>query len=132
MLLNNNSKENIKQAFINLQEISKKFSGMIFFSGDGAVEIMECNTFYIFPTEDNLNYSIEGDGDKPIFKSIYKDYELTDTEFDIYSLANVEARDTFGEGKILQEFKESLNTLGEEKKKYIINNLLNTYKEYLD
>jgi hypothetical protein len=108
-------KANKNMRNINLKSIAKKFSGIIFFSGDGAVEIMECSSFFIFPSEEELNRSIEGDGDVPEFKSIHKWYEPEHGDecesFNMYSLTEVNHRDTFGMGRTLEQVKSYFKDL---------------------
>lgn len=112
---------------INLKTIANKFSGMILFSGDGAVEIKECNNFYIFPTDEELNDFIEGDGERPKFITIYKWYEKAHGDevlnFDMYKLQDVESRCDFKIYETLEYCKEFFDTLSPVEKEYFIKQL---------
>lgn len=112
---------------INLKAIANKFSGMILFGGDGAVEIKECNTFYIFPTDEELTNFVEGDGEIPEFITIYKWYEPEHgnevLNFDMYKLQDTESRYDFKIKDQLKYCKDYLDTLSEKEKEYFIEQL---------
>jgi hypothetical protein len=112
---------------VNLQAIAKKFSGMILFSGDGAVEIKEASCFYIFPRDEELNNYIEGDGEEPKFTTIHKYYEPDDgnelANFNIYSLEDTDSRCAHKIKDKLEDTKSYLSTLSNTEKEYFIKQL---------
>lgn len=109
---------------VNLKKIASNFSGMILFSGDGAVEIKECSCFYIFPTDEETDLAVEGDGEVPKFTTIYKWYEPEHGDevlyFDLDILTN---KRRLKLQKDLNSTKEFLLTLCAEERKYFMNEL---------
>jgi hypothetical protein len=56
---------------VNLREIARYFSGAIFFDGEGAVEIKEASAFYMFPNDQEITEVVEGDGETPVFTTLF-------------------------------------------------------------
>jgi hypothetical protein len=56
---------------VNLRKIARYFSGAIFFDGEGAVQIKEASAFYIFPNDEEITEVVEGDGESPIFTTLF-------------------------------------------------------------
>lgn len=109
---------------VNLKEIAANFSGMILFSGDGAVEIIECSCFYIFPSDNKLEDFIEGDGEFPKFNTIYKWYEPEHGDqvnnFDLNILTDKRKLKLQKDINLTKELLSNLNT---EEKEYFIKQL---------
>lgn len=56
---------------VNLRKIARCFSGAIFFDGEGAIEIKEASAFYIFPNDQEITEVVEGDGETPMFTTLF-------------------------------------------------------------
>lgn len=111
---------------VNLKEIADTFSGAILFDGCGSVRIIECSDFYGF----NESFNPVPDGADLQYATIYDNSDILRDTADILVAFPIETlsldkdkRDTFGQGKIIQEIVDKAGELTPEYRNLLIDKL---------